>query len=66
MARNLRRKAAREKTAEKASFAERGENLLFSEEQKQALFGESGEKIAPKFFHQFLAECLLKRKPENL
>jgi hypothetical protein len=50
----------KEKTAEKASFAKRGENLLFSEEQKKAPFGESGEKIAPKLFHQFLAKCLLK------
>jgi hypothetical protein len=55
MTRNLQRKAAREKTAEKASFAERGEIVLTSGEQNQAPFGESGEKIAPKFFHQFLA-----------
>jgi hypothetical protein len=51
MTRNLQRKTAKRKTAKKASFAERGENLLTSGEQNQAPFGESGEKIAPKFFH---------------
>jgi hypothetical protein len=53
MPRNLQRKAAREKTAEKASFAERGENLLTSGEQNQAPFGESGEKIAQNSFNNF-------------
>jgi len=62
----LTTKGGRRENREKASFAERGEIVLPSGEQNQAPFGESGEKIAPKFFHQFPAERLLKRKPENL